>query len=92
MGSRPPPRARESSKRLRRGQAMVEYSFLNWWLLLGLALTLSSNVFPGKKNVIDLFLEEESGSVAMLSDFIGKPVSMQVESSYTQEQFDIVLM
>jgi ribonuclease G len=42
--------------------------------------------------VIDLFLEEESGSVAMLSDFIGKPVSLQVESGYTQEQFDIVLM
>jgi ribonuclease G len=42
--------------------------------------------------VIDLLLEEESGSVAMLSDFIGKPISMQVESSYTQEQFDIVLM
>jgi len=28
----------------------------------------------------------------MLSDFIGKPVSMQVESSYGQEQFDIILM
>ena len=42
--------------------------------------------------VIDLFLEEESPSVAMLSDFIGKPVSLQVESGYTQEQFDIVLM
>jgi len=28
----------------------------------------------------------------MLSKFIGKPVSMQVEQSYTQEQFDIVLM
>ena len=44
------------------------------------------------QRVIDLLQEEESGSVAMLSDFIGKPVSMQVESSYTQEQFDIVLM
>jgi ribonuclease G len=42
--------------------------------------------------VIDLFLEEESGSIAMLSDFIGKPVSVQVESSYAPEQFDIVLM
>jgi ribonuclease G len=42
--------------------------------------------------VIDLFQEEESASVAMLSDFIGKPISMQVESSYLQEQFDIVLM
>ena len=42
--------------------------------------------------VVDLFLDEESGSVAMLSDFIGKPISMHVEASYTQEQFDIVLM
>jgi ribonuclease G len=44
------------------------------------------------QRVIDLFLEEESGSLAMLSDFIGKPISVQVESSYTQEQYDIVLM
>ncbi len=44
------------------------------------------------QGVIDLFLEEESQSLAMLSDFIGKPVSMQVESMYTQEQYDIVLM
>ena len=42
--------------------------------------------------VIDLFLEEESQSLAMLGDFIGKPVSMQVETSYTQEQFDIILI
>jgi ribonuclease G len=42
--------------------------------------------------VCDLFHEEESGALAMLCDFIGKPVSMQVESGYTQEQFDIVLM
>ena len=42
--------------------------------------------------VIDMLQEEESGSVAMLSGFIGKPVSLQVESSYAQEQFDIVLM
>ncbi len=42
--------------------------------------------------VIDLLLEDESSSLAMLSDFIGKPISAQVETSYTQEQFDIVLM
>ena len=42
--------------------------------------------------VVDLFQEEESGSLAMLSEFIGKPISTQVESSYTQEQFDIVLL
>jgi ribonuclease G len=42
--------------------------------------------------VIDLFLDEESQSLAMLSDFIGKPVSLQAEVSYMQEQFDIVLL
>jgi len=42
--------------------------------------------------VIDLLLEDESASLAMLSDFIGKPISVQVESGYSQEQFDIVLL
>jgi len=43
-------------------------------------------------NVIDLFLDEESQSLAMLSDFIDKKVSLHPEASYTQEQFDIVLL
>jgi ribonuclease G len=42
--------------------------------------------------VCDLFQEEESASLAMLSDFIGKPVSVQVETGYAQEQYDIVLL
>ncbi len=42
--------------------------------------------------VCDLFHEEESGALAMLSDFIGKPVSVQVETNYSQEQYDIVLL
>ncbi|MDX9995435.1 MAG: ribonuclease G [Rhodocyclaceae bacterium] len=42
--------------------------------------------------VIDLFLDEESQAIAMLSDFIGRPISLQAEPSYSQEQFDIVLM
>ncbi len=44
------------------------------------------------QQVIDMFLDEESQNLAMLSDFIGKPISLQVESAYNQEQFDIVLM
>jgi ribonuclease G len=42
--------------------------------------------------VIDLFLDEESQNLAMLGDFIGKSISLQVETLYTQEQYDIVLM
>ncbi len=42
--------------------------------------------------VVDLFLEEESQHLAMLGDFIGKPISLQVESTYHQEQYDVILM
>ena len=42
--------------------------------------------------VVDLFLDEESQALAMLSDFIGKSVSLQSEPSYSPEQYDIVLM
>ena len=42
--------------------------------------------------IVDLFLEEESPHLAMLGDFIGKPVSLEVESQYSQEQYDIVLI
>ena len=46
----------------------------------------------GSVSVIDIFLDEESQGLAMLSDFIGKPISVQAEPSYAQEQYDIVLM
>ncbi len=42
--------------------------------------------------VVDMFLEEESQHLAMLGDFISKPVSLQVETMYQQEQYDIILM
>jgi ribonuclease G len=44
------------------------------------------------QGVIDLLLEDEADSLTMLSDFIGKPISVQVETGYSPEQFDIVLM
>ncbi|MDR2220947.1 MAG: ribonuclease G [Methylobacillus sp.] len=43
-------------------------------------------------SVIDLFLDEESQSIAQLSDFIGKPILLQTENRYAQEVYDIVLM
>jgi ribonuclease G len=58
-----------------------------------------ARAFPAKEfrvlaaqPVIDLFLEEESPALAMLSDFIGKPISVQVETGYMQEQYDIALL
>lgn len=44
------------------------------------------------QEVIDLLVDEESSSLAELEDFIGVPIKLQVESLYTQEQFDVVIM
>ncbi|MDD2775280.1 MAG: ribonuclease G [Gallionella sp.] len=44
------------------------------------------------QQVIDLFLDEESQTLAQLSDFIGKQISLQVETVYSQEQYDVILM
>ena len=43
-------------------------------------------------DVIDVLLDEESQHLAGLSDFIGKPISLQAEPTMSQEQYDIVLI
>lgn len=43
-------------------------------------------------DVIDLFLEEESQFLAQLGDFIGKPILLRSEASFSQEHYDIVLV
>jgi ribonuclease G len=62
-------------------------------------VTRSARQFDAKEfrilasqSVIDRFLDEESSSMTMLEDFIGKPISLSVETSYTQEQFDVILV
>ena len=42
-------------------------------------------------DVVDLILDDESTTVAELADFITRPIRFQPETSYTQEQYDIVL-
>ncbi|EPC03804.1 ribonuclease G [Litchfieldella anticariensis FP35 = DSM 16096] len=42
--------------------------------------------------VVDRLLDEESSAVADLETFIGKTIRFQVETHYSQEQYDIVLM
>jgi ribonuclease G len=44
------------------------------------------------QEVVDLLLDEESASLAELEAFIGKPIRFQVETLYTQEQYDVVPM
>jgi ribonuclease G len=42
--------------------------------------------------VIDRLLDEESTHLGELEEFVGKPIKLQAESLYTQEQFDVVLI
>lgn len=44
------------------------------------------------QGVVDLMIDEESNTVAELEEFINKSIKFQVESMYTQEQYDIVLL
>jgi ribonuclease G len=44
------------------------------------------------QEVVDRLLDEESTSIAELEAFVGIPIRFQVESAYTQEQFDVVLL
>lgn len=44
------------------------------------------------QEVIDVMLDDESASLAELESFIKKPIKLQVEVSYTQEQYDVVLL
>lgn len=41
--------------------------------------------------VIDMLLEEESAALELLQTAVQKPVLLEVESSYTQENYDVVL-
>jgi len=42
--------------------------------------------------VIETLVDEESASFAELEAFIGKPITLQVESMYSRETYDVVLM
>ncbi len=44
------------------------------------------------QKVVNILLDEESDSVAELEVFVKRPITFQVETLYTQEQYDIVLL
>ena len=43
------------------------------------------------QKVVDFFHEEESQSIAMAEEFIGKTILLQAETVYGQQDYDIVL-
>ncbi|MEM6640860.1 MAG: ribonuclease G [Pseudomonadota bacterium] len=42
--------------------------------------------------VVELLLDEESAALAELEDATGKPIRLQAESAYRDDQFDVVVM
>ncbi len=44
------------------------------------------------QDVVDLLVDEESGSLAELEGFIGIPIRFQVETMFTQERYDVVIV
>ena len=44
------------------------------------------------QTIVDMLMDEESASVAELEEFIGRPITFQVEPLYIREQYDIVLL
>ncbi|MHB8878876.1 MAG: hypothetical protein ACYC8T_34680 [Myxococcaceae bacterium] len=59
----PSPAQGRRARRQRRGQAMLEYSMLNWVLIVGLVLASTVKILPGAKdvdhprNLIEMFLD-----------------------------------
>jgi ribonuclease G len=57
-----------------------------------------ANQYPAREfrilasqDVIDRFLDEDSQSLVWMADLIGKPISLVVETAYSQEQYDVIL-
>ena len=56
------------------------------------AYQADSYLVLANQKVVDRLLDEESGNVADLELFIGRPIKFQVEAMYSQEQYDVVLL
>lgn len=53
---------------------------------------VSSLTVVASTEVTDLLLDEQSGDLAELEEFIGVPIRLQGEGMYTKEQYDVVLV
>src|SRR5690554_1746664 len=68
------------------------YEIFREILRVNRAYDASSYLVLASQSVVDVLLDEESDSVADLETFIGKNIKFQVESMYSPEQYDVVLL
>ena len=43
------------------------------------------------RSVVDMFMEEESPALEILQSLVEKPVLLELETGYSQEQYDVIL-
>ena len=70
----------------------VCYEIFREILRVNRAYESESYLVLAAQSVVDRLLDEESDNVADLETFIGKSIKFQVESLYSQEQYDVVLL
>ena len=51
----------------------------------------SSYTIVASPDIIELLLDDEASSLADLQEFIKRPISLQVDALFNQQQYDIVL-
>ena len=56
------------------------------------AYDAKSYLILASQSVVDRILDEDSSALAEIQDALGKTVQFQVETLYSQEQFDVVLI
>jgi ribonuclease G len=70
----------------------VAYEIFRELLRQSRQFEVQSLVVLAHQDVIELLLDEESSALGELEVLIGKPIRLQTEALYTQEQFDVVLL
>ncbi len=73
-------------------RALKDYCFVNG--ITSFEIFEDFNISGAKQSrpELDRLLDEESANVADLEEFIGRAIEFQVESIYSQEQYDIILV
>ena len=75
------------------GDEVITLAAANCLLFLNLGtLNIQELMVLAHQDVIEKLLDEESAALAELEVHTGKPIRLQTEALYQQDQYDVVLM
>ena len=69
----------------------INYEIIRELMRATRAYEVNAFLVLASQEVVERMIDEESATIAQLETLMGKPIRFQVESLYTQEQFDVVL-